>query len=64
MCSLGLRAEGDSRITLLRVESADYIFGRGRKVSLSLHPFLFRWQRQYRELRVTLLGINIHWRSR
>lgn len=63
MFGIGKRMDGDSRITLLRVESGRWAYREGWKVSLSLHSKLFMWRRQYREIRATLLGLNIHWRG-
>lgn len=60
---IGKRLEGDSRITLFRFESGRWTYGEGWKISLSLHRRLFLWQRQYREIRITLFGFNIHWRG-
>lgn len=57
------RATGDSRFTLLRFETTNYIYGRGWKVSVSLHRKFFYLVRKYRQLRITLLGINVHWRG-
>lgn len=63
MLWIGARATGDSRITLFRFESGRWAYREGWKVSVSLHRRLFFWQRQYREIRATLLGLNIHWRG-
>lgn len=63
MLGIGKRGDGDSRITLLRFESGRWAYREGWKVSLSLHSRLFMWRRQYREIRATLLGLNIHWRG-
>lgn len=61
---IGARGQQDTRITLFRFETGDYISGQGWKFSISLHPRLFYWRRYYREIRVTLLGLNIHWRGK
>lgn len=60
---IGKRAAGDNRITLLRFESRRWAYREGWKISLSLHRRLFMCRRQHRELRATLLGLNIHWRG-
>jgi hypothetical protein len=59
---IGPRALGDARITLFRLTSGRWIYGEGWKVSVSLHRKLFYWKRQYKEIRATLLGVNVHWR--
>lgn len=60
---IGARAAGDSRVTLFRFESGRWEHREGWKISISLHPRWFYWQRQYKQIRVTLLGLNIHWRA-
>jgi hypothetical protein len=61
---IGKRVVGDSRVTLFRYETSRYIYGGGWKVSISLHPRWFYWQRCYGGFRVTLFGVNLHWRVR
>ena len=60
---IGARTTGDSRVTLFRFESGRWEYREGWKISISLHPRLFYWKRQYKQLRATLLGLNIHWRA-
>lgn len=60
---VGARADGDSRITLFRFESGQWENNEGWKISFSLHPRLFYWRNNYKEIRVTLLGLNVHWRA-
>lgn len=60
---IGARPTGDSRVTLFRFESGQWERREGWKISISLHPRLFYWQRQYKQLRATLFGLNIHWRK-
>lgn len=60
---VGQRLKGDSRFTLLRFESGRWAYGEGWKVSISLHRKMFYWMRSYRNIRVTLLGLNINWRG-
>lgn len=63
-CTLGMcrRIPGDSRITLFRYTTDKYISGDGWKLSVSLHRKLFYWMRGYREFRLTMLGLNVHYR--
>lgn len=63
MFGIGARIPGDSRITLFRFESGNWEYGEGWKISLSLHKRLLYWKRYYKELRVTFLGLNVHWRA-
>ncbi len=63
MFLVGKRSTGDSRVTLFRFESGRFECRDGWKISISLHPRLFYWQRQSKQLRATLLGLNIHWRA-
>ena len=63
MFFIGSRSPGDSRVTLFRFESGRWEHREGWKISISLHPRLFYWQRQSKQLRATLLGMNIHWRA-
>ena len=60
---IGARGNSDSRVTLFRFESGRWEHREGWKVSFSLHPKLFYWKRQYKQIRATLLGLNIHWRE-
>ena len=61
---IGPRGKCDRRITLLRVTSDRWMYGEGWKFSISLHRRWFFWQRDHQELRVTLLGLNFHWRGK
>lgn len=54
----------DSRILLFRHVSSKYIKGKGWKLSISLHPYWFYWLREFREFRLTVLGLNIHFRRK
>lgn len=64
MWGIGKRLEGDSRITLFRYETDRYIYGKGWKMSVSLHPRVFYWGRWFRrEFRLTLFGLNVHYRA-
>ena len=60
---IGARSTGDSRVTLFRFESGRWERREGWKISISLHPRLLYWQRQYKQIRATVLGLNIHWRA-
>jgi hypothetical protein len=53
----------DSRFGLFRVTTDGYIYGKGSKLSISLHPKLWYWQKLDREFRLTILGINIHFKN-
>ena len=57
-----MRNPDDGRILLFRYVSPEYIRAKGWKFSLSLHPYWFYWRREFREFRLTVLGLNIHFR--
>jgi len=58
------RGPDDRRFTLIRIQTRSYVLGSGWKFSMSFAPYLFpRVRRGYRQLRVTVLGINWHWRG-
>jgi hypothetical protein len=59
----GKRLKGDSRYTLVRFESKNYIRGEGRKLSISLHPYVWMFEPGYKAFRLTLLGLNIHYKK-
>lgn len=61
--NIGRRIPGDSRITLFRYKSGRFEYGEGWKMSVSLHPKLLYWRRGYKEFRLTVLGINVHYRA-
>ena len=50
------RIPGDTRRHTVRFKC------NGWKFSISLHPYLFYFRREWREFRLTLLGINLHFR--
>lgn len=65
------RMLGDSRFTLIRIL---FLNTRPRepikspayydiKVSFSLHPYLFKFRTGYRDFRLTLLGLNLHYKD-
>lgn len=47
----------DSRICILTIE------GRKRKLSVSLHPAVWSLTHTWREFRLTVLGLNLHYRA-
>jgi hypothetical protein len=61
--NVGKRLKGDSRYTLVRFESRDYIRGTGRKLSISLHPYLWYFFKQDRGFYLTIAGLNIHYKK-
>lgn len=48
---------GDSRRCVLTLET------QARKASVSLHPFVWKLDRYWREFRLTVLGLNLHYRA-
>lgn len=63
MWNIGKRGKGDTRYTLVRLETNRFIYRQGWSLSISLHPFLWKWHEGYQEFRLTLLGVNIHYRK-
>lgn len=61
---VGKRLKGDSRFTLLRLESDKYIYGEGRSISFSIHPYLWKFWSAFRDVRITFLFLNIHYKWR
>jgi hypothetical protein len=57
-----LRGKHDQRLTLFRIRTTSYLYGKGWKFSLSLHNRFFYFLKQYREIRLTVLGLNFHLR--
>jgi hypothetical protein len=57
-----MRNTNDDRILLFRHVSSKYIKGNGWKLSVSLHPYWFYGCREFREFRLTILGLNVHFR--
>jgi hypothetical protein len=57
----GVRTDG--RYTLLRISTDSYVNGCGHKVSISFHNRLFKLDTFYREMFLTLFGLNIHYRG-
>lgn len=49
--------KGDSRRFAVR-----FLFN-GCKFSISLHPYLWYWRKYYREFRITILGLNLHYKE-
>lgn len=61
--NIGRHFPGDSRITLFRYTTDKYMYREGWKISVSLHPKFFYWRREYRAFRLTILGLNVHYRA-
>jgi len=51
------RSPFDTRFSLFRLIGNDW------KLSVSLHPFFWYWQRSWQQFRLTICGINLHWRD-
>jgi len=62
MFNIGKRSEGDSRYTLLRVESDGWVYTHGGawKLSASLHAKPFYYRRYLNSYRLTIFWINLH----
>jgi len=52
----------NNRFVLCRFQSKKYINGDGWKISFGLHKKVFYWNKQWREFRLTIFGLNIHFR--
>lgn len=63
MLILNIGKRMDRRYTLIRFESKRYIYGDGKALSISIHPYMWRFKKGYREFRLTIAGINIHYRK-
>lgn len=55
--------KGDSRKFSVRFLFQEYPNYGGYKFSISLHPRFWYWRSSYREFRITILGVNIHYRA-
>jgi hypothetical protein len=62
------RITGDSRFTLFRVlwcknikskENSPAYFSK--HLSLSFHPYFYKFSKGWREFRITLFGLNLHY---
>jgi hypothetical protein len=36
----------------------------GFKISFSLHPYLWKFEKHWKEFRLTICGINVHYKSK
>jgi hypothetical protein len=64
------RLAGDSRFTLLRILWCKYVKTElnnpayfSKQFSLSIHPYFYRFSKGLCEFRVTVFGLNLHYRD-